>query len=127
MDIRPLGSGVQPGTAATASPASNTQTNPSTPSTEATNGTATTPSITSTPEPSSSQVTQAVQKINASPTVQAQGIEFSIDSTSHRIVVKVVDQSTNKVIRQIPSKEALAIADSLDETPSSGLLIKQQA
>jgi hypothetical protein len=65
------------------------------------------------------------------PTVQSQGIEFSIDSTSHRIVVKVVDQSNNQVIRQIPSKEALAIADSLDESQggqsTQGLLIKQQA
>jgi flagellar protein FlaG len=124
MDIRPLGSGVQPGTAATTTPASNTQTNPSTPAAVEPDGTN---STAATPEPSGSQVAQAVQKINASPAVQSQGIEFSIDSTSHRIVVKVVDQSTNQVIRQIPSKEALAIADSLDESPSSGLLIKQQA
>lgn len=82
-------------------------------------------------EPSASKVQEAVQKINNSPAVQSQGIEFSIDSTSHRIVVKVVDQSNNQVIRQIPSKEALAIADSLDESQggqsTQGLLIKQQA
>ena len=123
MDIRSIGNGVQSGPAATSPPASNVQTN----SAAQAAGTATAPA----PEPSNSQVAQAVQKINASAAVQSQGIEFAIDSTSHRIVVKVVDQSNNQVIRQIPSKEALAIADSLDESPSgsagSGLLIKQQA
>jgi flagellar protein FlaG len=78
-------------------------------------------------EPSLGQVQQAVQKINTSLTSQSQGIQFSIDSNSHRIVVEVVDQSNNKVIRQIPSKQALAIADSLDQAPTQGLLIKQQA
>ncbi|MDR3482771.1 MAG: flagellar protein FlaG [Burkholderiaceae bacterium] len=75
-------------------------------------------------EPSIAQVSQAVQKINKAMESQAQGIEFSMDSSSHRIVVKIVDQQNNQVIRQIPSKEALAIADSLDQT--QGLLIKQQ-
>ena len=82
-------------------------------------------------EPSVGQVQQAVQKINTNLAAQSQGIEFSIDSSSHRIVVKVVDQSNNEVIRQIPSKEALAIADSIDENQggqsSQGMLIKQQA
>jgi flagellar protein FlaG len=78
-------------------------------------------------EPSLGQVQKAVQKINSSLTSQAQGIQFSIDSSSHRIVVEVVDQSNNTVIRQIPSKQALAIADSLDQSSPQGLLIKQQA
>jgi flagellar protein FlaG len=76
-------------------------------------------------EPTIAQVNQAVQKINTAMASQSQGIEFSVDTSSHRIVVKIVDQQNNQVIRQIPSKEALAIADSLDQT--QGLLIKQQA
>lgn len=129
MDIKPLASGVQSGTATPtplASPASTTPANAA-----AGNVAANATGTASASEPSSSQVAQALQKINATPVVQSQGIEFAIDSSSHRIVVKVVDQSNNQVIRQIPSKEALAIAESLDESPSgstnSGLLIKQQA
>jgi flagellar protein FlaG len=85
------------------------------------------------PEPSLDQVNHAVQKINAALSSQSQGIEFAVDSTSHRIIIKVVDQQTNQVIRQYPSKEALAIADALDQdptsssTPAQGMLIKQQA
>jgi flagellar protein FlaG len=130
MDIRPLGSAAQPASTATPAPA------PAPDSTAATGAPATattgsasaspTPSVAAVrPEPSINQVHQAVQKINTAMTAQAQGIEFSIDSTSHRIVVNIVDQKTNQVLRQIPSKEALAIADSLDQ--KQGLLIQQQA
>jgi len=139
MDIRSLGSGVQVGAApvqtGSSFAASQATGDPASTST----GTAGTAQVsqpdqtggTSQAEPSVNKVQEAVQKINNSPAVQSQGIEFSIDSTSHRIVVKVVDQSNNQVIRQIPSKEALAIADSLDESQggqsTQGLLIKQQA
>jgi flagellar protein FlaG len=40
-------------------------------------------------------------------------------------VVKVIDQNTQEVVRQIPSKEALEIAKSLDKM--RGLLIRQTA
>ena len=42
------------------------------------------------------------------------------------MVVQLIDQKTKEVLRQIPSKEALDIAKSLDDT-SKGLLIKQTA
>ena len=122
MEIRPLGSGVPSGTTATApAPSSEPAAHSASPSSDASAVSG------AHSEPSISQVTQAVQKINASAVTQSQGIEFSIDSSSHRIVVKVVDQSNNQVIRQIPSKQALAIADSLDNSPSQGMLIQQQA
>src|SRR5471030_127339 len=73
-----------------------------------------------------SALDQAVDKLNKSPQASAQGLEFSIDPESKRTVVKLVDQNTKEVLRQIPSKEALAIADALDTT-SKGLLIQQTA
>jgi flagellar protein FlaG len=73
-----------------------------------------------------SALDQAVDKLNKSPQANAQGLEFSIDPDSKRTVVKLVDQKTKEVLRQIPSKEALAIADALDTT-SKGLLIQQTA
>lgn len=71
------------------------------------------------------RVEQAVKTINASLHTQRQGVEFAIDSDSQRTVVKVVDQETQQVLRQMPTQEALDIAKALDRM--QGLLIKQEA
>jgi len=55
----------------------------------------------------------------------ARNLQFSIDDATGRSVVKVVDSSTNEVIRQIPSEELLAITRSIDKF--SGLFVKQKA
>jgi len=125
MDIRPIGNGVQSGSTAPSVPDASAS-SASVPVAPGTTASPTTQQVAAPqPEPSASEVNAAVQKINTAMAAQSQGIEFSIDATSHRIVVKIVDQQTNKVISEIPSKQALAIADSLDQT--QGLLIKQQA
>lgn len=49
-------------------------------------------------------------------------LRFSIDKDSGRTVIKVVDSSTNKVIRQIPPQEVLAIAKHLKELQDGTLL-----
>lgn len=67
----------------------------------------------------------AISNINKSLQASGQGVEFSIDDDSKRLVVKVVDQETREVLRQMPSAEALAIAKALDR--SQGMLIKQEA
>jgi flagellar protein FlaG len=125
MDIRPIGNGAQSVSTAPSAPDAST----SSVSVPVASGIAASSPAAQVaapqPEPSVSEVNAAVQKINTAMASQSQGIEFSIDSTSHRIVVKIIDQQTNKVISEIPSKQALAIADSLDQT--QGLLIKQQA
>ena len=77
------------------------------------------------PIPSLEQVTQAVANINKSLQTLSQDLEFSVDQESNRTIVKVVDQRTKEVIRQIPSPEALEIAKALDTV--KGLLIKQTA
>jgi flagellar protein FlaG len=71
------------------------------------------------------QVTNAVEKINKVIQSSGQGVEFSINNDFNKLIVKVVDQQTNEVIRQIPSEEVLEIARSLDKL--QGLLIKQTA
>ncbi|MES2017419.1 MAG: flagellar protein FlaG [Pseudomonadota bacterium] len=70
-------------------------------------------------------VAQAVKTINATLKNLNQGVEFTIDEESQRTVVKVVDQETKQVLRQMPSQEALDIANALDRL--QGLLIKQEA
>lgn len=78
-----------------------------------------------TPAPTVAQVKDAVNEINKSMQTMAQGLIFTVDTDSHRTVVKVIDQKTNQVIRQIPSKVTLDIAQSLDHW--QGLLIKEKA
>jgi flagellar protein FlaG len=72
-----------------------------------------------------SQLDDALRNINKSMQSLSQEIQFSIDPDSDRTIVKVVDQRTNEVIRQMPSAEALEIAKALDRL--QGLLIRQQA
>ncbi|WP_343733354.1 flagellar protein FlaG [Duganella sp.] len=77
--------------------------------------------------PSLEQVNEAVSQLNKSVQAKSQGLEFSIDSDSKRTVVKVVDQTTKEVLRQIPTPEALEIAKALEAKSSTGLLIQQTA
>lgn len=75
---------------------------------------------------SAGQLNEALQSINETLRALSQNVEFSIDDSSdHRIVVRIVDQQTQEIIRQIPSEEALQIAKGLDRV--QGLLIHQKA
>ncbi|MBC3870271.1 flagellar protein FlaG [Undibacterium oligocarboniphilum] len=69
-------------------------------------------------------VDKAVADINKVIQSLSQNLQFSVDKDSKRVVVKVIDQQTNQVLRQIPSEEALEISKSLDKL--QGLLIRQQ-
>ncbi|MGK5068980.1 flagellar protein FlaG [Janthinobacterium sp. AD80] len=76
-------------------------------------------------EPSRAQLDQAVSELNQSSQIKTQGLEFSVDEDSQRTVVKVIDQETKEVLRQIPTKEALALAKAFDS--AKGSLISQSA
>ncbi|MBL8446161.1 MAG: flagellar protein FlaG [Zoogloeaceae bacterium] len=80
-------------------------------------GTSTTPPI--------QAIQQAVADLQETIAPVAQDLQFSIDKDSGRTVVKIVDSATDKVLRQIPSEEILAIAKALDKL--QGLLVKQEA
>ena len=76
-------------------------------------------------EPSREQLNKAVSELNQSSQIKTQGIEFSIDEDSQRTVVKVIDQETKEVLRQIPTKEALELSKTFDS--AKGSLISQSA
>ena len=76
-------------------------------------------------EPSREQLNKAVSELNQSSQMKTQGIEFSIDEDSQRTVVKVIDQETKEVLRQIPTREALELAKTFDS--AKGSLISQSA
>jgi flagellar protein FlaG len=79
--------------------------------------------------PSRDKVETAVKTINDAMLASSQSLEFSIDEDSKGIVVKVIDQDTREVVRQMPSKEALEIAKSIDKLQEKmqGVLISQTA
>ncbi|MBU6957432.1 flagellar protein FlaG [Pseudomonas sp. CVAP len=55
----------------------------------------------------------AVQEIEKFVQSIKRNLEFSIDEASGRVVVKVIATESGEVVRQIPSEEALKLADSL--------------
>jgi len=76
-------------------------------------------------EPSREVVAKAATQIHNF--VQSMGItlNFSIDKSTGFHVVQVVDPATNQLIRQLPSKELLEIAKSMDQLKNS--LVSQTA
>ncbi|HEY4318443.1 MAG TPA: flagellar protein FlaG [Herbaspirillum sp.] len=74
---------------------------------------------------SQGDLTQAVGKLNDSWLSKA-GLSFEQDKTSKLMVVSVIGQD-GTVVRQLPSKAALALAESIDETLSRGSLVNQKA
>lgn len=68
---------------------------------------------------------EAVKNVNEFVLPINNKLTFSMDEESDKMVVKVIDQATKEVIRQIPSEEMLAIAKALDTM--KGLLIQQKA
>lgn len=75
--------------------------------------------------PDREEVSAAVKKLNEAMPLSAQSLEFEIDEDSKEVVVKIIDQSTREVVRQMPSKEALEMAKAIDKM--QGLLIRQTA
>ena len=66
----------------------------------------------------SSKLKTAVQEIEKFVQSVKRNLEFSIDESSGKVVVKVIASETGEVVRQIPSEEALKLADNLSNAGS---------
>ena len=77
-------------------------------------------------QPSPEQLNSAVAAINKVMQQSNQNLEFSVDTDTHRTVVKMVDTSTGTLIRQFPSEAALAISREIEQF-QQGLLLTQKA
>ena len=51
-------------------------------------------------------------------------LNFSVDDVSNKVIVKVVDRSTSELVRQIPTKEALELAEHIEGM--MGLIFNRQ-
>jgi flagellar protein FlaG len=67
---------------------------------------------------------KAVEKLNELVAPALQSLQFVIDDEADRVVVKVVDTETQKVLRQIPNEEVLAFSKTLGKF--QGLLLREQ-
>ena len=76
--------------------------------------------------PSIVQLQRLIESMNKTMQQNNSSLEFSVDGNSERVLVKLIDTSTGEVIRQIPSKEILAIAQSIKQM-QQGLLLDKQA
>ena len=75
--------------------------------------------------PAERSVQRAVSAVSEMLSPLARGLQFAVDAETGETVVRVVDTGTNEVLRQIPSREMLAIARALDRV--QGLLIQERA
>ena len=69
-------------------------------------------------EPEREQVLAAVTDMQDYVDAAARNIQFQLDDDSGRMVVTVTEASTGDVIRQMPSEEALRLAENLAEMSS---------
>ncbi len=61
-------------------------------------------------EPTPDRVEQAVQQIQSYLNDNQRQLQFQVDSSSGRTIVRVVNPETKELIRQIPSEEVLVLA-----------------
>lgn len=75
------------------------------------------------PEPSSpdtqEQIESMVASLNQVVQNQRRNLQFNIDKDSGQTVIKVFDSETEKLIRQIPTAEAMEISRFLEELQST--------
>lgn len=71
------------------------------------------------------KLTQIATELSDMMSMMRKGLAFKVDEKSGQAVVTVLDKDTGDVIRQMPSEEALALAEKLSEV--TGLLMKTEA
>lgn len=70
------------------------------------------------PEKKTEELEAAVKQMEKFFQSVHRNLEFSIDDKSGKVVVKVIATETGEVVRQLPSAEALKLADSLKNANS---------
>ncbi|MBN8762481.1 MAG: hypothetical protein BGP20_01555 [Thiobacillus sp. 63-78] len=75
---------------------------------------------------SAAELKSAVETLNKAMQQSNQNLEFSVDTDTKKVVVRMVDTSTGQLIRQFPSEETLAISRGI-EAFQQGMLLKQKA
>lgn len=70
------------------------------------------------------QLKAAVTHINSFVQSIQRELQFSIDEESGDTIVKVIDKSTNEVVRQIPAEELMETLKNMNKPGGSGLILE---
>lgn len=76
-------------------------------------------------EPARQPLEQAVSNIEGFVQTIRRDLDFALDDSTGRMVVRVTDRASGNLVRQIPSEEALRLAENLEQVRS--LLFKAEA
>lgn len=68
----------------------------------------------------------AAEELNRALRQSSRNLQFTVDSESNRVIVRLTDTETGELIRQIPSEDFLAISRAIGEY-QQGLLLRQKA
>lgn len=71
------------------------------------------------------KLTEVATELSEMMSMMRKGLAFKVDDNSGQPIVTVLDKDTGDVIRQMPSEEALKLAEKLSEV--TGLLMKTEA
>ncbi|MDP5144968.1 flagellar protein FlaG [Shewanella sp. ULN5] len=73
-------------------------------------------------KPNDQELNQVAKDLTDMMSMMQKGLKFSVDKESGQQVIKVQDIASGDIIRQIPSEEALLLAEKLSEV--SGILMR---
>lgn len=76
-------------------------------------------------QPSPETVADAVKAVSEFVGNINSNLKFNVDDETGQTIIKVVDSTTDEVIKQIPSEDMVAIAKAMDKL--KGLLVHQKA
>jgi flagellar protein FlaG len=74
--------------------------------------------------PAKVDVQTAIQQLEAAATNYNVNLNFSVDKDTGRTVIRVIDASTNEVLRQLPPEEILDLAASMEAIAGRLLSVK---
>jgi len=64
---------------------------------------------------SAEQLQASVEQLNQMMKEGQRSLAFSVDESAGEVVIRISDSETNELVRQIPTEEALAIREHLDQ------------
>ncbi|WP_426147327.1 flagellar protein FlaG [Polaromonas sp. DSR2-3-2] len=76
-------------------------------------------------KPTTKQIQESLQEINKVMAGLSISVQFKIDPDYKELIVKVVDQDSGKLIRQIPTEDVVKMSKAMDNL--KGLLFAQSA
>jgi flagellar protein FlaG len=80
-------------------------------------------------KPTKAQVNQVLEDLIKRQQGSPTSVQFSVDEKLNQVVIKVVDPTTQKVIRQFPAEEILKMREEMlnfDTKPPAGLLLSEK-